>query len=91
MDVSASTTLPKAPSKRARSTIAIPKAAEAVAKKGAAPRKAKKAAAVPRSSEEITGMISMAAYYLAASRGFAPGNELEDWLAAERQVLAALE
>lgn len=39
-------------------------------------------------------MITEAAYFLAEKRGFAPGHEHEDWLAAERQVdamLAALE
>lgn len=35
-------------------------------------------------------MIQQAAYYLAEQRGFAPGHELEDWLAAERQVDALL-
>jgi hypothetical protein len=28
--------------------------------------------------------IAQAAYYLAERRGFAPGHELEDWMAAER-------
>lgn len=31
-------------------------------------------------------MISEAAYLLAARRGFAPGHELDDWLAAEAAV-----
>jgi hypothetical protein len=31
-------------------------------------------------------MIAEAAYYLAAQRGFAPGHELDDWLAAESAV-----
>jgi DUF2934 family protein len=30
--------------------------------------------------------IATAAYYRAAQRDFAPGNELADWLAAEREV-----
>jgi hypothetical protein len=30
--------------------------------------------------------IEVAAYYRAAARGFAPGQELEDWLAAEREL-----
>jgi hypothetical protein len=30
--------------------------------------------------------IERAAYRLAQARGFAPGHELEDWLAAEREV-----
>jgi hypothetical protein len=31
-------------------------------------------------------MIELAAYYRAAQRGFEPGHELTDWLAAERDV-----
>jgi hypothetical protein len=34
-------------------------------------------------------VIRDAAYLLAERRGFAPGKELDDWLAAERQVRAA--
>lgn len=30
--------------------------------------------------------VACAAYHLAERRGFAPGHELEDWLAAETQV-----
>jgi hypothetical protein len=33
--------------------------------------------------------ISRRAYELAEQRGFSPGNELADWLRAEREVLAA--
>lgn len=32
------------------------------------------------------GMIATAAYYKAEHRGFAPGGEMEDWLAAEAEV-----
>ena len=31
-------------------------------------------------------MIAEAAYYIAQKRGFAPGYELEDWLAAEAEI-----
>jgi hypothetical protein len=31
-------------------------------------------------------LISEAAYYRAQQRGFRPGEELEDWLRAEREV-----
>ena len=31
-------------------------------------------------------MIAEAAYHRAEARGFAPGHELEDWLAAEAEV-----
>jgi transketolase N-terminal domain/subunit len=30
--------------------------------------------------------VAMAAYYRAQQRGFAPGQELEDWLQAEREL-----
>ncbi len=34
--------------------------------------------------------IARVAYFLAQARGFGPGRELEDWLAAEREVDARL-
>jgi hypothetical protein len=34
--------------------------------------------------------IARAAYYRAEQRGFAPGHELDDWLAAETEVARAL-
>ena len=34
--------------------------------------------------------IARGAYFLAQGRGFGPGRELEDWLAAEREVDARL-
>lgn len=38
-------------------------------------------------SDEARGrMIAIAAYYRAERRGFAPGYELEDWLAAEVEI-----
>ncbi len=30
--------------------------------------------------------IATAAYYRAEARGFAPGNEMEDWLEAEKEI-----
>jgi hypothetical protein len=68
---------------------------EAVAapKKVARPRK-KAAAETAETPVEIvsltqsvpppTEMIAEAAYFIAAQRNFAPGHELDDWLAAER-------
>ena len=35
-------------------------------------------------------LIAEAAYLRAASRGFAPGHDLDDWLAAEKMVDACL-
>lgn len=31
-------------------------------------------------------MIAVAAYYRAEQRGFSPGQEMEDWLEAEREI-----
>lgn len=38
------------------------------------------------SIEAREAMIREAAYYLAEKRGFAPGHELDDWLAAEAAI-----
>jgi hypothetical protein len=48
--------------------------------------------AVPMTSaEERARMIAEAAYYLSEQRGFAPGHEVEDWLAAEQQIDTRIE
>lgn len=41
--------------------------------------------------EDRYRMIAEAAYFRAEQRGFAPGNEIDDWLAAELEVDALLE
>jgi DUF2934 family protein len=33
--------------------------------------------------------VALAAYFIAEKRGFEPGHELDDWLAAEAQVASA--
>ena len=38
------------------------------------------------STDERRQMIESAAYYRAERRGFAPGHEIEDWLAAESEI-----
>jgi hypothetical protein len=50
------------------------------------------AAGVPAPLNATNGvaMIAEAAYYLAEKRQFTPGCELDDWLAAERQIDAGL-
>ena len=40
----------------------------------------------PASAEERQQMIAEAAYFLSQGRNFEPGQELEDWLAAEAQI-----
>ena len=49
-------------------------------------RSAQKAPEVPAPLKTREMMIREAAYLLAEGRGFGPGKELEDWLAAEQQI-----
>ncbi len=46
------------------------------------------AEAKDRSVEHQT-KIALAAYFIAEKRGFAPGHELDDWLAAEAELAQA--
>lgn len=66
----------------------------AAAKKPRAPRKTLTVKAPEQlttaPAEDVGEMIATAAYYLAAARNFTPGNELDDWLQAERAVHAQL-
>ena len=54
---------------------------------------AKGAPEIPKSSapsisaEERERLIARVAYFRAEKRGFAPGNELQDWIEAEAEVL----
>lgn len=54
----------------------------------AAPAKTRARRAKPpiAHDEELRASIARAAYFRSERRGFAPGYELEDWLAAEREV-----
>jgi hypothetical protein len=40
----------------------------------------------PHFSEDRQACIAKAAHFIAERRGFAPGHELDDWLAAENEV-----
>ena len=42
------------------------------------------------SQTDLQRWIAEAAYYRAESRGFQPGGEAQDWLAAETEILARL-
>ena len=44
----------------------------------------------PLTSEVVRSLIAEAAYRRAEKRGFAPGYEMEDWLAAETEVVEGL-
>jgi hypothetical protein len=54
---------------------------------------ARKQPAKPRAAEpqtkvpsDLNRLIAETAYYRAQQRGFAPGHELDDWIAAEAEV-----
>jgi hypothetical protein len=53
------------------------------------PKSAAKAP-VPIDPDQRRALIAQAAYFRAERRGFAPGYEAEDWLAAESEVDTAL-
>jgi hypothetical protein len=72
---------PKAPRTRAKS--ATPRAKDA-------PAASKAPSAVAVSEDVRRGMIAEGAYLRAERRGFAPGHEEQDWLAAEAEVDALL-
>ena len=40
--------------------------------------------------EDAAALIAEAAYFKSEQRGFVPGNELADWLAAESEIAAIL-
>ena len=87
---------PRKPRAKAAAPVAakpVPKAA-AKAARPAAPVKAaarKQAAPAVPTQAEHDQMVRMAAYFRAQQRGFAPGNEWEDWLAAEAEISALVE
>ena len=78
---------------------ATPAVKKTAGKKRTAPKKAaaKKSARtqtttspVSISAEERWRMVATAAYHRAERRGFSPGHEVEDWLAAEKEIDAVL-
>jgi Protein of unknown function (DUF2934) len=83
--------IPKVIKADEKGTTAPPAPARA---KSSAPRvrkpSAKPATPVEVSEDVRRGMIAEGAYLRAERRGFAPGHEAEDWLAAEAEVDALL-
>jgi hypothetical protein len=45
----------------------------------------------PQEMDEVQRLIAVAAYYRAEQRGFEPGHELDDWIAAEKEVRRRME
>jgi hypothetical protein len=63
---------------------------------GKAARRARKSEVVQPAASDAEAQvadrevqIALAAYFIAEKRGFGPGHELDDWLAAEAEVAAA--
>jgi hypothetical protein len=88
-----------APVAKAASSAGAAKAAPApIAKpvappQATAPRAAAPSAAAPKArvdAKERQRLVAEAAYYRAQKRGFAPGHEVQDWIAAEKEVDARL-
>jgi hypothetical protein len=71
----------------ARTTVSgtLPKAAPA-----RSPREEVSVKAVHLLGEDRRRLIAEAAYFRAEQRGFVPGSELEDWLAAELEIDALI-
>lgn len=69
--------IPRSPRRRSTATAATPQPAREAAYGEVTP-------------EQRHSMIAEAAYHRAERRGFEPGYELDDWLAAEKEVDALL-
>jgi hypothetical protein len=71
-----------------------PDTTTAAPRKGTAPQRAAPLATThvraELSPEETRRLIAEAAYFRAKQRGFAPGREVEDWIAAESEVMGRL-
>ena len=90
------------PARKPRTATAAKSAAKTTPMKAAAAKtpakpaaKVSRAAAIPAaanpapaalSAAQREQMVRTAAYFLAERRGFAPGNEWDDWLSAEAEV-----
>lgn len=79
-----------APPKKAATTgkaaTKTPTAAKVAPKRAAKPRAATTAKPSAVAPEQRRNYVEVAAYYIAARRGFAPGDPLQDWIQAEAEV-----
>jgi hypothetical protein len=74
--------------RRARKRAAVGDGAIAQLERDKDVRQLVAAAAKDRTADD-QARIALAAYFIAEKRGFAPGHELDDWLAAEAAVAPA--
>lgn len=80
------TTRGKPGPQQSQSTRTAASAKVAARRRGAEPQ----TASVQVAPEQRQQLIAQAAYFIAERRGFAPGNELEDWLRAEAEIEACM-
>ena len=83
---------PKIARRSAAAAAPVAPVAPAVKPKAESKPKKRKAEAPPGPGAAIglherEMMVARAAYFRAEKRGFAPGNELQDWIEAEAEVL----
>lgn len=81
----------KTPSRKATAPATSKKAAAkpvkaAPAKSAPRPGPVRKKPASAVSPEQRSHYVEVAAYYIAERRGFAPGDVMQDWLAAEAEI-----
>lgn len=86
--VKTATYKPAKPQAAASSSAAA--APESKPNSGSKPNSLVGSALKPVTADRRRAMIAEAAYYIAEQRGFGAGNDVEDWLLAEKQVDAAL-
>jgi hypothetical protein len=80
---------PKRSRSKTKASGAAPRAARSRKARATAPEAIEVTSVTPLttpSEEQLRQMIATAAYYMAERRNFQPGHELDDWLAAERQI-----
>jgi hypothetical protein len=65
--------------------------AKAQAKPAGKVRSAKRVPVPGVSDQQRYEMIAEAAYFRAAERRFAPGHEMDDWIAAEKEIALMLD
>jgi Protein of unknown function (DUF2934) len=93
LDAKLATKPPVAAVKKSKKPVAANAATKPTKRRPSAPKKHSTAGArgaTGVSVDERRGMIAKAAYLRGESRGFPPGGEPEDWLAAEQEIDALL-
>jgi hypothetical protein len=80
----------KSPTTAGSAAVAASSAPAPVAATAAKAAPAKTATAAPKGKtldvSERQRLVAEAAYYRAEKRGFAPGNDLQDWVEAEHEI-----